>query len=414
MTELDAQTLRQSSEAWDAFVEASAVGSHLQLTAWATVKRANGWRAVRVVADGGSGPIGAIVLVHRLGPGPFSMGYAPRGPIATTWDRASLDAFTAALRRTARRLRLTHVTVDPGLEDAAAAELLRAAGWKPSDPVQPPRSLLIDLAPTEAQLWSDLRSTTRRWVNRARRDGCTVEEGTDADFDAFYAIMVETAERGGFIHRTAETYREVLDTFGPGGHASLLLGRLPDGTLAAVKMLLRSGGRVTQPYSGMTEAGAESRANYLLEWETIRRAKLAGDTLYDMWGMSTPGIAYFKSGFGGREVAYIGAYDLVTLPFLRDGIRLARRAWVTLARRRRGLGPLPDPMAPTSQLAMSSPDGKPHQPEQAPDQTPHSTPDASAPAHAAPPVESPPAPPGDSIEASSAPAEPVAAAPAAD
>jgi lipid II:glycine glycyltransferase (peptidoglycan interpeptide bridge formation enzyme) len=60
----------------------------------------------------------------------------------------------------------------------------------------------------------------------------------------------------------------------------------------------------------MTVSGAEQRANYLLKWEAIRTSRLAGATSYDLWGLVHPGIRQFKEGFGGREVRYIGAWDL--------------------------------------------------------------------------------------------------------
>lgn len=352
------ERLRTDDAAWDEFVAGAAGGSHLQLTAWARVKRATGWRPLRVVADGGNGPIGAQVLVRRLGPGPFALGYAPRGPLATTWDASSVAAFTTALRQTARRGRFSHVSVDPGVEDGPPAALLAAAGWRTADPIQHDRTRVIDLDRPEAELWAGLRSTSRRWVNRARRDGCSVAEGTVADRDAFFAIMVETAGRSGFIHRSRETYLSVLDAFGDGQGAGLLMARLPDGTPAAAKLLVRCGGRVTQPYSGMTAAGAESRANYLLEWETIARSAAAGERVYDMWGLAHPGIAYFKAGFGGREVRYPGTFDLVTLPLLREGLVRARRLYVGLARRRHGLARTGsgERTVPTEPAAPAEPD----------------------------------------------------------
>jgi lipid II:glycine glycyltransferase (peptidoglycan interpeptide bridge formation enzyme) len=60
----------------------------------------------------------------------------------------------------------------------------------------------------------------------------------------------------------------------------------------------------------MTDAGAESRANYLLKWEAIRAFRADGFASYDLWGIATGGIAQFKEGFGGRQVDYVGARDL--------------------------------------------------------------------------------------------------------
>ncbi len=78
---------------------------------------------------------------------------------------------------------------------------------------------------------------------------------------------------------------------------------------------------MVEPYGGMTQAGAESRANYLLKWEAIRRSAEAGASVYDMWGLAHAGIEQFKAGFGGREANYVGAFDLV------DDPAAARRRW---------------------------------------------------------------------------------------
>jgi lipid II:glycine glycyltransferase (peptidoglycan interpeptide bridge formation enzyme) len=90
-----------------------------------------------------------------------------------------------------------------------------------------------------------------------------------------------------------------------------LIAEGPDGVGLATLFLLRVGDRVVEPYGGMTEAGAESRANYLLKWEAMRTSKMQGATSYDMWGISHEGIEHFKAGFGGREIDYVGAWDLV-------------------------------------------------------------------------------------------------------
>ncbi len=328
------QELRANASAWDEFVTSSAEGFHTQLSAWATVKAPNGWRGVRVVADAGSGPIGAQVLVRKLGPGPFGVGYAPRGPLASTWDESSVAAFTESIRRAGRRQRLSHVTIEPPAEVGSGVDdLLLAAGWKRGDPVQPERTWEVSLGKPEGELWSGLRSKWRQYVNKARRAGTVVVDGGRDDLDAFYAIFTETARRTGFIPRTLDSYREVWDAYAPSGRAQLLFARHSDTENAAVLFLVRCGERMVEPYGGMTTAGAASRANYLLKWEAIRRSNEEGALVYDMWGMAHAGIEQFKQGFGGREAIYVGAFDLPTVPLLRTAVVTTRRAWVPVARR---------------------------------------------------------------------------------
>jgi lipid II:glycine glycyltransferase (peptidoglycan interpeptide bridge formation enzyme) len=331
--------LRADDDAWDAFVGASDTDFPLQMSAWAKAKAPYGWTAERVVADGGSGPIGGQVLMRRLGPGPFAMGYAPRGPVATIMDGPSLRAWTDTLRTFARARRLTHVTADPGLEGTEHHRLFSAAGWVPADVLQLASTQIIDLTRSEEELWHDVYKSSRRYANGARKKGCYVQEGGEAELPVFYDILVETADRSGFIPRAIEAYADVYHAFGAQGNARILIGYLPDGTPVSSKMILTSGGRAAQLYGGLTDAGGEARSGHFFEWEAIVRSKAAGAAIFDMWGRSTRGIAHFKQGFGGRVVEYGGTFDLVVNAPVRSLYQASRRTWVRIARRRRGLDP---------------------------------------------------------------------------
>ena len=55
------------------------------------------------------------------------------------------------------------------------------------------------------------------------------------------------------------------------------------------------------------------RAPYLMQWKRILNAKKRHCKFYDFWGIGKnwPGITKFKKGFGGREVEYMNAYDII-------------------------------------------------------------------------------------------------------
>jgi lipid II:glycine glycyltransferase (peptidoglycan interpeptide bridge formation enzyme) len=333
----DPAILRDDPQAWDAFVESTPTGAYTQVTAWAEAKRPNGWRAERVVAAGANGPIGMQLLIRDLRPLPWRIGYAPRGPVGS-FDRAAVKALTEEIRQVARSRRLVNVLIDPEVEASdPLVDHLAAAGWRESEGVQTPRTRLIDLERPEEDLWGDLRSKWRQYVNKAKRSGVAVEDVGPAGLDDFYRIYVETAERAGFIHRAKQAYEDVFRSFDRAGRARLLTARLPDGTPAATLLLLACGRRVIEPYGGMTQAGADSRANYLLKWEAIRSSRERGFAIYDMWGLSHPGIEQFKAGFGGRETTYVGGRSLVVDRLGSAAVGLARTVNVALARRRHGL-----------------------------------------------------------------------------
>jgi peptidoglycan pentaglycine glycine transferase (the first glycine) len=331
---------------WDRFVGAADPGSYLQTSAWATVKAVNGWSAHVIEVEDAAGRIGAQILVRRPRPMPWGFAYAPRGPVADTWTAETVAALTDAIRRHFDRSagRISHLRIDPEIEadgpldpDGAFRRALQAAGWRPAAPIQPNATRVIDLRPDEDALWGELRKKWRQYVNKARTAGVTVVDADGDRLGEFYRIYRETADRAGFLIRAESAYRDVWSAFAPSGNARLLFAQTPDGEPQATLFLVRCGPRVVEPYGGMTAAGGESRANYLLKWEAIRSSREAGATSYDLWGLATGGIAHFKTGFGGREVRYVGAWDLVLSPVGRRAYELAQDARVRWARRRGGV-----------------------------------------------------------------------------
>jgi lipid II:glycine glycyltransferase (peptidoglycan interpeptide bridge formation enzyme) len=277
---------------------------------------------------------------------PWGFAYAPRGPVGRDWSTVSVEAFAETCRRHLRGEagRISHLRIDPEIEadgpldpDGALRRSLRTAGFRPSAPIQPNATRIIDLTADEDALWGDLRKKWRQYVNKARSSGIVVVDAEGDRLPEFYRIYRETADRAGFLIRTEQTYREVWDAYRPHGLARLLFAQTADGEPVATLFLVRCGPRVVEPYGGMTASGGDSRANYLLKWEAIRSSREQGATSYDLWGLATGGIAHFKTGFGGREVRYIGAWDLVLDPLGRQVYQSAQRARVLWARRRHGL-----------------------------------------------------------------------------
>ncbi len=339
---------------WDAFVARSNPGSYLQTSAWAQVKAANGWTALRFMrsseASGATArptsAFGAQLLIRRPRLFPWAFAYAPRGPICERWEPATIEGFTAGLRSAMAQApgRISHVRIEPEIEINGPADIdgelrhaLRAYGWRTAAAIQPPRTRQIDLHADEAALWGDLRKKWRQYVNKANRSSVRVVDAGPERLPEFYEIYRETAGRAGFIIRTYESYVAVWDAFADLGMARLLFAEDAEGKAQATLLLLRVGDRVIEPYGGMTEAGAELRANYLLKWEAIRSSRQQGATLYDMWGLPHGGIEHFKTGFGGREIRYVGAWDLVLNPAGRLAFGAGSGLQVRIGRLRHGI-----------------------------------------------------------------------------
>jgi lipid II:glycine glycyltransferase (peptidoglycan interpeptide bridge formation enzyme) len=288
------------------------------------------------------------VLLRRIPVLGWRVGYAPRGPIGQLADAGIRTSLIAALRALGRDEQVATIKVDPEAVpgDPLGAALLERP-WRPAAKVQPPRTRLIDLAVEEAGLRADLRRKHRQYINKAERGGVAVEfvRGDaepgirDAALGAFYRIYTHTAERAGFVARAAEYYTRVWELFASGGHAQIAFATR-DGERVAALFHFICGDRAVEAFGGMLDAGAESRANYLLKWESILAFQRAGLASYDLWGLATGGIAQFKEGFGGQRVDYVGARDLplravpdAALRLLLPAYGIAQRTRLRLAGR---------------------------------------------------------------------------------
>jgi lipid II:glycine glycyltransferase (peptidoglycan interpeptide bridge formation enzyme) len=306
--------------AWDAFVEQADHRAFPQLWSWGELRSEAGWQPLRLaVGPSRDRPrAGVQLLLRRLPLGGWSLAYAPRGPIGHMGAPEVREALLTALRELAAERRIGRMRADP--ETAADEDYgtsLLGAPWRPAPKVQPPTTRLIDLTTPEEELWSSLARKHRQYVSKARREGVIIEQvdpqadvpTTDralAEFDRIYRL---TGERAGFAVRIPAYYQRLWATFGATNRARLFFA-VRDGERVATLFHMICGDKAAEVYGGMTEAGATSRANYLLKWEAIRVMQADGLRTYDMWGLATGGIRKFKEGFGGTEVTWVGARDI--------------------------------------------------------------------------------------------------------
>jgi lipid II:glycine glycyltransferase (peptidoglycan interpeptide bridge formation enzyme) len=327
----DPRQLETDDQRWDAFVAAAPQASHLQTTPWAATKRANGWRARRVVVAAGGSVLGAQTLVRRAGRLPWALGYIARGPVGADLDAAGLQALSERLREEAGRDRLAYVLFEPEAEaGGGAAEMLADLGWRRAPPVQPESTRIVDLTRSTDELWSDLRGKWRQYVTKSRKQGIRVVAGDEDRLAEFYRIHAEAQRRAGVVPRAESSFGLLWRELAPRGMVRLLFAESEaSGEGVATLLIVSCGRRTTEVYGGSTPQGNAVRANYLLKWEAIVRSQELGFAEYDMWGLPHAGIAHFKAGFGGREVTYVGAWrlsvDRIGTAALSTGIALRER-----------------------------------------------------------------------------------------
>ena len=160
---------------------------------------------------------------------------------------------------------------------------------------------LLELA-SEEELYSKLDSAVKNKLNKARKLSVTVEEEEDPSL--FFPLWEMSLRRQGqrpFI--IASKFRELFEGLKRGGLVRLFVARLGADAVAARVAV------IDPPLVYDWLAGADSDyfrtgANQLLVWEMIREFRQEGFSHLDFCGANLPGVADFKSSFGGELLSY--------------------------------------------------------------------------------------------------------------
>jgi len=203
-------------------------------------------------------------------------------------------------------------------------KLLKEIGFKKSNHVQPLRTLMLDITKSEEELLNEMHPKTRYNIGLAQKKGIKIRmsNGED-DFTKFWRLMLQTSKRDGFKSYPRTYYEEMLEI--PG--VELFLAEQGNEAIAANIVVFYKNTAIYLHGASNYEY-RNLMAMPLLQWHQILEAKKIGCTEYDFWGIDDekwPGVTRFKRGFGGKEITYPGAYDLVFKPIWYKLYKLAKK-----------------------------------------------------------------------------------------
>ena len=327
-----------SASEWDSFLSGYPEAHILQSSAWGELKNAFDWTPVRITSSI-SGQCGAQVLFRRL-PLSFSVAYVPKGPLG---DCADWPGLWPELDRLCRQRRAIFLLVEPDASEPLDTQLLSTMHkfGQAASPVQPRRTVLVDISGTEEQVLERMKQKTRYNIHLAERKDVVVSQVND--LLEFNALMKVTGARDGFEVHSLQYYQRVFDLFSPHERCALLVARYADRPLAGLMVFYR-GSRAWYFYGASSDEERNRMPAYLLQWEAMRWARQHGCREYDLWGIPDQdeadleahftdrsdglwGVYRFKRGFGGRLDRSAGAWMRVYNPLfyrlyqwrMRDG-----------------------------------------------------------------------------------------------
>jgi len=242
----------------------------------------------------------------------------PSGPLLQKMKKESLFYFLDYLKELAAKEKCRFLRVRPLVEGSPEnRELFAQFGFKNAPThVHAQVSWLLDIEKSEEELLAGMRKTTRYLVRQAGRLGIAVEERSNKEgLSLLERLQEETARRHHFIPFSNKYLEKEFEVFGKENRIKILIAQKGNEVLAAA-MVVFYGDSAFYHHS----ASKESRlpASYLLQWEAIRIAKVAGKKFYNFWGIAPTdspkhpwtGLTSFKQGFGGFRLEYLQPFDL--------------------------------------------------------------------------------------------------------
>lgn len=322
--------IQPSTEDWDAFVASQAQSHILQTSQWAELKTRFGWNADRIcVIRNNKIVAGASVLFRTLPLRLGSVAYIPKGPIVELDDHDLTNELLSGLDRLMKQHRSILLKIEPDqLDDQPYRARLAELGFQvSSQTIQPPRTLTIDLARSEADILAAMQPKTRYNIRLSAKKDVSVREAGVSDLSAFSDLMQATAQRDQFAVHSPDYYSAAYRLFVDSDQARLFVATYQENIIAGIFVFALKN-RAWYFYGASGDVERERMPNHALQWAAIQWARSRGCTEYDLWGVPDEdaatleaqyldrsdglwGVYRFKRGFGGKLIRFAGSFDRV-------------------------------------------------------------------------------------------------------
>ncbi|MEI6627302.1 MAG: peptidoglycan bridge formation glycyltransferase FemA/FemB family protein [bacterium] len=301
---------------WQEFVKTQAGDfGLLQNASWGDLQIALGRKVFRIgVMDGDK-----IVLVAQAIVNPLVFGktyfYIPRGPILLAGleiekQKEVLKFFLAELKSLAVKEKAILTRLDPAWFIDAIE--LTDFGYKKINMIQPKQTLILDLTLNEEALLSQMKAKTRYNIKVAQKSGVTIHSGAEYLAD-FLRLIKLTAERDEFMAHGGEYYQKMVAVLSVKNILEVVVAKI-DNKVVTANLVINLNDWCVYLHGASDYEYRQKMAPYLLQWQTILKAKAQGKKYYDFWGVDEvkwPGVTRFKQGFAenAKFTDYVGAYE---------------------------------------------------------------------------------------------------------
>lgn len=311
------------SKAWEDFVGGYKGANFLQSWYWGEFHKSLNKQIFRTGFYQGTKLVGVMLsIIETAKRGRYLT--VPGGPLIDWENTIQVTLFSKTVKNIAFQNRCVFVRVRPQLRsNVDSKNIFNKLGFRNAPThLHAELTLQLELDKSKDELLAQMRKTTRYEIRKAQTQALKIDtSATSKDLNAFYKLQVETSKRQGFVPFSLNYLRNQFDVFSKSGNVLLYSVRV-NNKLLAQAFIIFYGKEADYHYGASTQLGRKYPGAYLLQWEAIKEAKSRGLERYNFWGVSPIdninhrfwGVSVFKRGFGGKEVEYLHAQDLIINP----------------------------------------------------------------------------------------------------
>lgn len=308
-------------QVWESFNQKHSPQALFQSWLWGEVQKAIG-QSVERIGFYHNQSLVATAQIVRINARRGRFLHVRHGPIVSQGNEIIWQEIIDYLKEKAKKESAWFVRLSPLIPDTREHLALCASlGGNPA-PIHAMDGELcwvVDLTPTEKELFMNMRKSTRYEIRQGQKIGVEITMSSKSnDLNHFYQLYEQTARRHRFVQHTG--IKEEFALFVKNGQAALYNAYFK-GQLLAAAIILRYNGQTIYHHSA--SLSTKIPAMSVLLWKAMLDAKTHGDNQFNFWGIAPEdnlqhpwrGITLFKKGFGGREISFLHAWDLPVSPF---------------------------------------------------------------------------------------------------
>lgn len=295
---------------WEEYVEVGPFSSLLSSWNWGKFQETLGKKVCRYGIYRDEKLVALFYTIEQKIPFGLMYLYAPKSPLIIDHKEFDTVEYAQILLNLCKTSGAIYLKTD-----ITDQEIPKIKSFKKVEPLQPEKTLVLDLSHSEDELLKSFHYKTRYNIRLAEKKGVKIRDGNSKEVKEFITLLSTTTQRDKFTAHSLKYYSSLLEL--DSNFAKLIVGEY-NGKILCANIMTFYGDTVTYLHGASSNEDRNVMAPFLLQWECIKKAKQEGFKYYDFWGIDEqrwPGVTRFKRGFvnesNGLEIQYPGTYDVI-------------------------------------------------------------------------------------------------------